>query len=1131
MDEILVEFQEGKIGRQDALMKLGSFVDLNGFGNKLLINTVALLIRNYSFVEKNVQKVLGLLLELGVSRDLETKKRVCYVSDYPLKNELNGEIIKTLVRDILLEGVSVRDFEVRLNSLVCLNILLKLLSLNDYYGRLMGEDELYRSRICNSMLQIVHKEKSVVAKKMAISNLGLISGGNVHLLDLLKSENYVLRMRSLESIQILDLDDREIMILFSRILDENYRVRRTFYRYLCKNSIYLRNLVLERMLWPHFVLLCQFGLNDRSDVVKRSCLDFLIDFISGNYGSGSFDGDSFISFLDDMIGSIYTENKREATEREDSDIEERGDLTASNVEAVVEISLPGLLNHSKYDLDVFMKQITTQSGEHSGRHNNNNESIDPEIILNLKTSQILALRVLVENYSDRILESGKYEYISIENVIISISKNSNNSFIIRQMLLILACLDKSDPEVMKVVETLSVNCIKYTPIDDSLELLESELMPPESMVRSPNGGEWVAYFLNRSVIRASMDSLRSCMVKDVNVFATRIRDVVEEILNPINEEEVSNDTHTFIVDIDKRGINELSGLLEELYSEKKSDYAEIRENLEMRWMRVLLVVESFLSLTREINHIEADYITNDILKPCTNFFFKYSGDHEIPQILLARCTALVTIVREKCILSGDLGVVVDSEDDNLWIFIKGLENALLNLNSEGYSSNTIYISVLCEVYVSAIVDILIIRQMKNGGNINFNDGITNGLSKVWRLANCSFNSTHRLSSIAMRGVSRVLLCLNLKTRENQSVSIEMLTCLLFLVYFSGTSDEFEVLLEPQGEISASREKQREAENNAYNNIFSIDYLINCKENNLRISSGDKQILLYLFSTYITLGFEHIKCFTVSIYRLMETLIKNVGITRWSSGLSKSVNKLLLFGTIQVKQAFLNVSLEDKSKKLYSNVYGILFLYCIFEKYPKHSRKIDFTPTVTKLFLDIDLETKLMDSKGTDFYDNANMLRKSFVYILRKIKCGSKASLEDRERSHVSQSEFKECLKSVKEGYFMCTDEKCVYLRELVTDIENSIAADEGNSEAEVSREEDRQGEMGGKTGTGTGAGVEKRSRTRTKTRVGTGSRSKERVGTNTGTRVKGRGMGKSGTEADSDSIRSSIENKNTENYC
>ncbi|KAK6588406.1 hypothetical protein RS030_5704 [Cryptosporidium xiaoi] len=1028
MDKIIVEFQEGEIGKQDALTKLRDYLDSNDFGSEVLINAVALLIRNYSFEDENVRRVLGLLLELGLLRDLEVKIQEISVLGCSVKDKFKGVIIKTLVKDVLLEGLNVKDLEIRLKSLSCLNIVLKLLSLQKDHVRSVSEYELDTNGICNLLLQIVFKEKSIMAKKIAISSLGLVSGGKIHLLDLLKSDNYVLRMKSLESIQILDLDNKEMMILFSRMLDENYRVRRVFYRYLFKNAVNFRNLVFERMLWPHFMLVCQFGLNDRNSRVKTSCSRFLIEFISENYGGGCFDGNSFISFLDDMINSIYFENGGDGTdEKHDCDLEEYGGLTASNVEAITEILLPCLISHSRCNLDTFVKQVTTHDVYND--ISSNNRDHDSEIMLNLKTSQILALRVLVENYKDQILESGKYDFVNIENVIISISRNSNNSFIIRQMLLILTCLDKSDPEVMKVVEALSINCLKYTPIDDSLELHESELMPPESMVRSQKGGEWVAYFLHRSVIRASIESLKSCMEGNEQTFVSIIKEAVDDVLNP-KQEVLLNETDAFDDDIGKLGISELTDLLEKDFNNEKENrdlnnhsYIDIRESIEMRWMRVLFIIESFLSLTGEISQVEADHITEVILKPCMTFFFKYSEDHQVPQILLARCTALATIFKEKFVSNSDLdSIVVDSENDNFCIFVKGLENALLDLNNKGGSSNTIYVSVLCEVYVSAIVDILVIRQMRNGGNINFCNDIIEGIGSIWRLANCCFFSTHRLSSIAMRGISRIFLCLNLKTKDNQSLSVEILTCLLFLVYFSGTLDEFEVLIEPQGGIFVSKVK----------NPDIGDHLIDNKDNNLRISSGDKQILLYLFSTYITLGFEHIKCFTVAIYKLLETLCVKIGVTRWNSGISKSVNKLLLFGIIQVKQALSSIYLKRKNDRFYSNVYGILFLYYIFNKYPTHFKKIGFRTIANKLFSDIHLEKIVTDNKGANMCEDVIILRDSFIHILREIECTNEMDFGDRTAFEIPQKKFKENLKFIRDDCFSTGGERDDYLRKIMT---------------------------------------------------------------------------------------------------
>ncbi|OII75266.1 uncharacterized protein cubi_03745 [Cryptosporidium ubiquitum] len=887
MDRILKEFQSGILDSSEAISELRK--NINGEELKeILINTLAFALKNFNLRDQNVNCTFNLLFELGFK---EEKK----------SSQLFRGFSKIILEELLLKGVLAKELGVRVNSLQGINIVLKMIQNENIEN--LGLDLNLISQI---LFQIVSKDKSVVAKGIAISNLGLISNGKDYLMKMImSSQSQIERLKSLNNLQLRFLDENDVNDLFSRMLDENSKVRKAFYKSLLKNLEDFAKMISGIVSWSQIVIICQFGLNDRELSVRNFCLNFILEFIGKIFGDGTFSCSAFISFLDKMIDSISTDNLL--------------DITVANLEAVTELLIPRILMHNHNIRDFFRELLQEENKE------NSNPDQKPILISELSPSKILSIRVMVENYKKE-LDLENDDRFSIENLIFSISRSSNNSFLIRQILLIMNCIDKSDPEVRKTMKSLALNCLKFTPFDDSVELLESELIPLESMIRSSQGGEWVAFFLHRSVIWASVKLLENCLENDE--FLDAIKAIIEEILNPIEENGQGSEA-----ELSMYKMKDLVDFLDSQTEIKESDesfsaYQLLKEMVENRWMRILFILEASMSVLTHIEIKDSKYLTEDILKQSTRFFVRHSQEQGIPQILLARSTALITIVQEKSSPSVNLN---DNENDNLLFFIKGLENALQELSQE--VSNTskspnqsviLYVSVLCEVYVSSIVDIFMIRQMKKRGTLDLGPETLKGLQIIWELACGSSLSTYRLSSISLRGVARILLCLRESNQDTQ-ISIEILISLLYLTYMTGTLDEFNVLVEPQNIVSLRSRKTSPENQDSISDIFSVDLLINLKD--LSKSSGDKQMLIYLFSTYITLSFQHLRNFTISLYRLLDRICEKVGTTTWSSLYSKNASKLLLFGILLLRQAGEYLGKSTNSDIVsYSNIYGILSGY-------------------------------------------------------------------------------------------------------------------------------------------------------------------------------------------------------------
>ncbi|CUV08071.1 unnamed protein product [Cryptosporidium hominis] len=929
MEKILKEFQKGILDKSEAISELGKV--LNGDDSReILINTLAFALKDFNLKEQNIYSTFSLLLEFGFNIEKE--------SGHPF----NG-FSKKILEDLLLQGILAKDLGVRVNALEGINLMIKLLG-TEY----MTKFGLELSYICQALYQIVLKDKSMMVKSIAISTLGLISNGKDYLMKMImNSQSQTERLKSLSCLQLRFLDDVEVNNLLSRMLDENNKVRKAFYKSLLRNLEDFAKMIPGTISWSHIVIICHFGLNDREPSVRNSCLNFILEFIGRIFGAGTFNSSAFISFLDKMIDSISTDNSL--------------DITAANLEAITELLIPKILRQNQQNIQDFFLSLFKEEND----ENSNNTDL-PILISELKPSNILSIRVMVECYKKE-LDLENDEKFSIENLILSISKSSNNSFLIRQILLIMNCIDKTDPEVRRTIKTLALNCLKFTPFDDSVELLESELIPLESIIRSSEGGEWVAYFLHRSVIWASLKLLDDCL--DNNEFLEAIQTIIEEILNPVEENGQGSKA-----ELNMYKMKDLIDCLDSQIEIKESDesfsaYQLLKEIVESRWMRILFILEAAMSILTHAEIKDSTYWTEDILKQSTKFFVRHSQDQGIPQILLARSTALITIIQER---SSPYAYLSDDENDNLLFFIQGLENALHELSqdvsNESNSTNQsviLYVSVLCEVYVSSIVDIIMIRQMKKKGTLELNSEILKGLHSIWELACGSAISTHRLSSISLRGVARILLCLRESTKEAQ-FSIEILISLLYLTYMTGTLDEFDVLVEPQNFISLSPRRVLTQDQISISEIFSVDLLINIQ--NLVKSSGDKQMLIYLFSTYITLSFQHLKNFTISLYGLLERICERVGITAWSSGYSKNANKLLIFGILLLRQGteYLGESKDDSELVSYSNIYGLLSLYLLYLRFPKHIKKLDLKRILSHIYCYLKVDLKDQDIQSLEW---------------------------------------------------------------------------------------------------------------------------------------------------------------------
>ncbi|KAH8583517.1 uncharacterized protein ELE39_000285 [Cryptosporidium sp. chipmunk genotype I] len=927
MERILKDFQKGILDRSEAIFELERAVKGND-SKEILINTLAFALKDFSLRDQNIYFNFSLLFEFGLKREKEG-------------HQLFGEFSKTILEDLLLQGILVKDLGVRVNALQGINIVIKLLGPED-----MKDLGLEASYVSEALFQIVSKDKSMMAKGIAISTLGLISNGKDYLMNIIMtSQSQTERLKSLSCLQLRFLDDSDVNDLLSRMLDENSKVRKAFYKCLLRNLQDFAKMIPRIISWSHIVIICQFGLNDREFSVRNSCLNFIFEFVAGVFGEGTFNSNAFVSFLDKMVESISTDNSL--------------DITAANLEAVTELLIPKILGQKNQSIQDFFQSLFKEDKKDSS-----NSPESPILIAELKPSNILSIRVMAEYYKKE-LDLENDDRLSIESLILSISKCSNNSFLIRQILLIMNCIDKTDPEVRRTIKTLALNCLKFTPFDDSTELLESELIPLESIIRSSEGGEWVAYFLHRSVIWASVKLLDDCLENDE--FLEAIQITIEEILNPVEESGQGSKA-----ELSMYSMKDLINCLDSQAEIKESDesfsaYQLLKEMVENRWMRILFILEAAMSVLTHVEIKDLTYWTEEILKQSTRFFVRHSQDQGIPQILLARSTALITIIQER---SSSFIHSSDDENDNLLFFIQGLENALQELSQDASvtsksanQSAILYVSVLCEVYVSSIVDILMIRQMKKRGTLELSPEILKGFHSIWELACGSAISTHRLSSISLRGVARILLCLRESTEEPQ-VSIEILISLLYLTYMTGTLDEFNVLVEPQNFISLRPRKTRAGNQGSLSEIFSVDLLISLKD--LVKSSGDKQMLIYLFSTYITLSFQHLKNFTISLYGLLERICEKVTITVWSSYYSKNANKLLLFGILLLRQAteYLGES-KDSELASYSNIYGLLSLYLLNLRFPKHIKKLDLKRILSHIYSYLSIDLKNLDMQSLE----------------------------------------------------------------------------------------------------------------------------------------------------------------------
>ncbi|KAJ1605536.1 hypothetical protein OIY81_1876 [Cryptosporidium canis] len=936
MDKILLDHQKGILDKDEAISELRNIMNRKD-AKEILVNTLAFALKSFSLREENVHSSFNLMFEFGFKME---KERVDPFTGFS----------KLVVGGLLLEGVTAKDLVIRANALVGLNIALRVME-----GEDLNKFDLCGKEISQILFRIVLNDKSLLARGVSISILGLIPDGKDHLIKVIMTyPGYVERFNSLSVIQLRFLDEADINSLMSRMLDENFKVRKSFYKSLLKNLDDFAKLMPKVISWSHLVIICQFGLNDMDESVRKSCLNFVVEFIGRTFGGGTFSSNAFVSFLDKMVESISAEDSF--------------DITAANLEVVAELLLPNIFDKNRQNANSFFQSLF--EGESSDLSDTEKR---PMVISELKPSRVLSIRIMVENFS-RELNIDSDDRFTIEYLILSISKCSNNSFLIRQILLIIASIDLGDPDVRKTVKSLAMNCLKYTPFDDSSELLESELIPLESMIRSSEGGEWVAYFLHRSAIWASIRLLETCL--DNLEFLDIIRSTIEQILNPSEENSQGSKT-----ELSMYSIEELVRFLDDHADIDESDesftaYQNHKDMAENRWMRVLFILESAMSVLTYIEMYDFDYWTDYVLKESTRFFVKYSQDQGIPQILLARCTALITVVHERSLPSTS---ITEYEDDNLLFFIHGLHNAMKelskNVSSSPDASNqsvSLYTSVQCEVYVSSIVDILIIRQIKKKGALELTPEVLKGLSMIWKLACGTILCTHRLSSISLRGISRILLCLKENT-ENNKISAEILSSFLYLTYMTDTLDEFNVLVEPQGFTSLRLEEAPSEPPSSTLDVFLVDKLIGFKD--LVKSSGDKQMLIYLFSTYLTISPQHCRNFTVSVFKLLEKICESVGVTTWSSNHSKDASKFLVFGMILLRQANEHFGGGfDSEIASYSSLYGLLSLFLMSIRFPKHIRKMDLRRAFSYIYSYFAIGIKDKDTNCLEWIVLKNILK-------------------------------------------------------------------------------------------------------------------------------------------------------------
>ncbi|XP_665949.1 hypothetical protein [Cryptosporidium hominis TU502] len=207
MEKILKEFQKGILDKSEAISELGKV--LNGDDSReILINTLAFALKDFNLKEQNIYSTFSLLLEFGFNIEKE--------SGHPF----NG-FSKTILEDLLLQGILAKDLGVRVNALEGINLMIKLLG-TEY----MTKFGLELSYICQALYQIVLKDKSMMVKSIAISTLGLISNGKDYLMKMImNSQSQTERLKSLSCLQLRFLDDVEVNNLLSSMLDEKNKVR------------------------------------------------------------------------------------------------------------------------------------------------------------------------------------------------------------------------------------------------------------------------------------------------------------------------------------------------------------------------------------------------------------------------------------------------------------------------------------------------------------------------------------------------------------------------------------------------------------------------------------------------------------------------------------------------------------------------------------------------------------------------------------------------------------------------------------------------------------------------------------------------------------------------------------------
>ncbi|OII77344.1 hypothetical protein cand_009930 [Cryptosporidium andersoni] len=1019
MESIFERFQLGIIDRDKALELLENYVNKDD-REKFCINIISHIIKEYDLRELQIQNVMNLLVIFAC---LSKNKKL--------------DLINRLTEELLLAGTNVKDVKVRINSIITFKIFLKIIKDLDLKFEI-SKDWLSR------VLILAASDKSSLVRICAIECLSLLNECKEGLLDILCNSKYHNeRIKAMTSLSIESLSESELTVYLSRLLDKSPDVRKSLFKVLKKNCILLYNMVNKEMKWSHILIVIQFGLNDRDEQIIKVAIRFLLNYILNNYGNnGQLRlGCALKNFIEDMFFATTNTN----------------DITTPNVEATAELIFQHLIKNSNYNIREFLNEIF-----HNKIVNFRDSS---NIFSKISPGQLLLLRITIQNYIDIIYDEYFLWLSSYNEIIQGISSYSNNSFVIRQILLIANNIDLSDPEIRGTLKDIAKECIQHCPIEDSWNSLETELTPLESLVRIPEGGEWVAYFLHRSALWSSLQLFHKCQDSfesiDDKKFINEIQCIINNIIEPESNDIIVSTSHDFESQF---VLNFLSSktLLEHLKLERgtnkscnavkyddNSIYNSIRDILELRWMRVLFIIEGSLSMVDSMSICVIDYWSNNILKPCISFFLEFNDNSSIPQILFVRCIALISIFEER--LNLDTSLVVENR---LSYFIQGLKNALEDLENcinkqkgleEVILSDSLLLAVQCELYVSAITDIIVIRQTNKYNDLSYdiqNDLNTmEALKTIWSIISAEKLATYRLTSISLRGFCKLLLCFQLNNSYQFMMVKNALNSLIYFVYCNNVCNEFEVLIKPQHVINKIFYKEyKSVRNNCevcrIDNVhkkgicFLIQDIIELiKGNNyegikdncsMYTSSGDKQMILYFISLFITISTNHLKCLTIALFDTFNYAISNISKnTCFKSYNEENINKLIVFGIIQISQAFRfhlsnNKEMKIDTQEFNPQFYGIICLMLSAVQYPKYCKKISIDKQILEL-LQYMLSITLPEYSGKELNNDSFSVSSELSIYMQVIYSLLKNEIVKIINDKIKQKLLDE-IQSIKEKY-------------------------------------------------------------------------------------------------------------------